>query len=150
WDQKILPTIGNVLGTAAMIMTGTVAIAAIAGASVLLPPFMFAASCVGVFKHTTHYLEARTDRNLLRKELITSKNFQQFILKKVPQENQPAALKYAYLPQEIYKKFYDLRNQINNSTLPLVEKEKLIVALYQDMQNFANGKPCQLTMDDSN
>ncbi len=150
WDQKILPTIGNVLGTAAMIMTGTVAIAAIAGASVLLPPFMFAASCVGVFKHTTHYLEARTDRNLLRKELITSKNFQQFILKKIPQENQPAALKYAYLPQEIYKKFYDLRNQINNSTLPLVEKEKLILALYQDMQNFANGKPCQLTIDDNN
>lgn len=150
WDQKILPTIGNVLGTAAMLMAGTVAIAAVAGASVLLPPFLFAASCVGVFKHTTHYLDARKDRNILRKELINSKKFQEFILKKIPQENHSTVLKYTYLPQEIYKKFYDLRNHINDSVLPLAEKEKLIVALYQDMQNFANGKPCQLTINDSN
>ncbi len=144
WDKKILPVLGYTLGAVAM---GTVAIVAIAGASTLLPPFIFAAHCVGVFHQFTNYLEAKTERDVLRKELITSNQFQKFILKKVSSENQPTVLKYAYLPQEIYKEFYALRNQINALTIPLEDKEKLIVSLYKNMEDFGQGKTSQITLD---
>jgi hypothetical protein len=143
--KKILP----ILGYSLAVIAGTAtAIVAIAGASTLLPPFIFAGACVSVFKNITSYLEVRAERNLLRKELMTSPNFQQFVSKKIPKNNQATILKYAYLPQEIFQLFYDLRDQINTLDIPLSEKENIILRLYQNMEDFGEGKACEITLDD--
>lgn len=146
WYQKILPVVGYTLAAVSM---GAVAVVAIAGASALLPPFIFAAHCVGVVHQVGNYLEAKAERDILRKELITSNQFQKFMIKKIPPENQPAVLKYSYLPQEIYKEFYELRNQINALNIPVDKKEEYILSLYKNMEDFAQGNPSKVSIDTS-
>ena len=118
--QKILPLIGYSL---AIIASTAVAIILIAGMTALIPPFIFTASCVAVFNGMTTYLEARAERNVLRKELISSLSFQEYVAKKIPLKHHPDVLKYSYLPQEIYKLFYELRDKIKQIDIPLLEKK---------------------------
>jgi hypothetical protein len=124
--QKIIPLIGYGLG---ILVTVPLAIAIIAGASVLVPPLVFAGSCVAVVRNTALYIEDRAERNNLRKEMISTSDLQKKIAKaKLPEETNVLLNEYAKGQDPLYTMLYAARQKIitDGSLQPGIKKSKVL------------------------
>lgn len=126
--QKILPTIGYSLG---ILVSLPLAIIIIAGAAALVPPFVFAASCVAVVRNISTYLEERAERNNLKKELVSKSEMLQKIGKaKLSPENHEMVLHYLEGQDVIYSALYEKRQAIiTNGSMGVAEKTEKVLVL---------------------
>lgn len=149
--QKILPTIGYLLGICVSL---PLAIIIIAGAAALVPPFLFAASCVAVVRNVATYLEERAERNNLKKELISKKDMLKKIEKaKLSPENNEMILHYLEGQDVIYSALYAKRQAIitdgsigvAQKNEKVLEMNKIIEDLYLANQEESALKVTQLS-----
>lgn len=148
--QKILPTLGYSLG---ILVTLPLAIIIVAGAAALIPPFVFAASCVAVVRNTAIYLEERSERNNLRKELISKNDLLEKIAKaKLAPEADKIVQEYLQGRDALYNELYSARQAlITNGSLSVAQKRaevlilnKIIEDLYSANQQEAKQQVLQL------
>lgn len=127
-SQKILPTIGYSLG---ILVCLPLAIVIIAGAAALIPPFVFAGSCVAVVRNVATYLEERAERNNLKKELISKSEMLEKISKeKLTSENKDLILQYLEGQEAIYSALYAQRQAIiTNGSIGVAEKREKVLAI---------------------
>lgn len=145
-SQKIFPSIGYGLG----ILVGVPAvILLIAGAGMLVPPFMFAASVIAVVRNVGTYLEERAERNNLRKELITSKELVGKIQKANLSDVNKTQILHSLLGQRhIYLDLYALRDSIiKSSQIAFEEKQRLVGTVNGAIEKFSKGELQQLDID---
>ncbi len=147
--QKILPAIGYTLS----IMVGVPAVVAfIAGSSVLLPPFLFAASVVCLVRNVGTYLEERAERNNLRKELITPNSLWKSISKAgLPKDKTTHIVNSIVGQREIYLELYALRDMIiQGGKIPIEDKHILVKNINEAIAQFAQGNNAHLALDTKN
>jgi hypothetical protein len=139
WYQKILPIsligIGFALAVPAMI-------AVIIGASALVPPFMFIASVGAVYRSVSIYLEERTERNNLRKDMITKNELDEKILKlNLKGAEKKIIDDYIDKSKTLYNKIYQLRNNIiSNRSISLENKKILVQEINQYIEQCSKDK----------
>lgn len=144
--QKIFPVIGYGLS----VFVGIPAvIVLIAGASTLLPPFLFAASVVAVIRNIGTYLEERSERNNLRKELINSKQLEQKIEKANLENNEKTLLLNHILDQRhVYLDLYDLRSKvIAAADITVAQKQQSVDELNAVIEQFSKGELRTIDLD---
>ncbi len=142
--QKILPTLGYGLGIAVSL---TLAILVIAGASTLIPPFVFAASCVSVVRDIATYMAERSERNNLKKEMIsTDKLLKKISEAELPTQTEQMVQEYLQGRDKIYTEFYAARQAIiTNGSLGVQEKKEKVLELNKIIEDFysANQDPTE-------
>ena len=140
--QKILPTIGYSLG---ILVTLPLAIFIIAGVAALIPPFIFAASCVSVVRDTATYMEERSERNNLNKELISTKELVKKITEaKLAPLTEKMVQDYLHGRDKLYTQLYAARQAIiTNGKLGVQDKKAKVLAINKIIEDFysANQDP---------
>jgi hypothetical protein len=141
-SQKIIPTIGYSLG---ILVTLPLAILIIAGVATLIPPFVFAASCVSVVRDTATYLEERSERNNLKKEMIsTNKLLKNISDAKLSTQTEQMVQAYLQGRDKIYTELYAARQAIiTDGSLGVQEKKEKVLTLNKIIEDFysANQDP---------
>ncbi|MGE3319621.1 MAG: hypothetical protein AB7I18_10040 [Candidatus Berkiella sp.] len=132
--QKILPSIGYSLG---ILVALPLAIIIIAGGSMLIPPFMFAASCVAVVRNMATYLEERAERNNLKKELISTEELKVKIAKAhLPADTENSVNDYLGARDTLYAQLYKARSKIiKNGSLSVKEKRSKVLMLNKMLED---------------
>lgn len=139
WYQKIIPATFVGVG---LVLAIPATVAVIIGASTLVPPFMFVASVGAVYRSISTYLQDRSERNNLRKEMINRSELD----KKISNLNLNAMNKeivndYLNNSSKIYNKLYQLRNNIiHNLDIPIDNKKILVDELNHIIERYSKDK----------
>ncbi|MCS5711345.1 hypothetical protein [Candidatus Berkiella aquae] len=133
--QKILPALAYGLG---MFATIPLAISIIIGASVLIPPFIFAASCVSAVRSIGLYLEERAERKNLRKEMISTDDLIKKINKaKLSDDDKKMLEGYLKAWDPIYDMLYAARQDvITDGSLSVSKKREKVLAVNKIIEDF--------------
>lgn len=139
WHQKIIPATFVGIGLA-MAIPATVAV--IVGASTLVPPFMFVASVGAVYRSISTYLQDRSERNNLRKEMIKRSELDIKINNlNINAINKEIVNDYLDNTTKIYNKLYQFRKDIiNNLSIPIENKKILVNELNQAIEKCSKDK----------
>lgn len=152
WDQDTLKTSEKLLPKALLFATIPVTVAAalvtVVGVSILIPPFVFAASAAGVVRSIASLIEDKKSLNNLNRKLITEDKVDYKIAKSTLSEDDKKTIAtYMKSPQEIYKDLYQLRQDIiRDDGLDTEKKNHLIKQINHKIEDCFHGNFSKLNL----
>lgn len=150
--QKIFPAIGVTLAAITLVPS---IIVSLVGISVLIPPFSIAASVTGVIRNVGMYIKERTERNNLRKVLVSEEQLKKQINKTLLEDSQKTTLiDYATKQKDLYNALYAVRKVVIESSeerLSLAEKHNLLSQINDCITSVSTGetKPLLISFTES-
>ncbi len=118
-----------------------VVLGALIGGSALIAPMMFLCSCIETAKNFAFWRAERAERNILRKEMITTKAMETAIDEAPLNDNEKAILKtFAFKEAAIYSALYKMREKIiHDSKQTFAQKQPQVAALNAAIEAFSKG-----------
>lgn len=118
-----------------------VVLGALIGGSALIAPMMFLCSCIETAKNFAFWRAERAERNLLRKEMITTEAIETAIDSAQLNDSEKAILKsFTFKEAEIYSDLYKMRDKIiHDPNQSFAQKKSQVAALNAAIEAFSKG-----------